>query len=60
VSIVGDPVVHGVGTDVLASPAAPASAPEWGVTRIEADKVWTQDGSRGEGIVIASADTGVE
>ena len=59
--VVGDPLVHGIETDLLApAPALPAVAPEWGVTRIDADKVWSLDGNHGEGIVIASADTGVE
>jgi subtilisin family serine protease len=30
------------------------------VVQIEADKVWNLDGKRGEGIVVASGDTGVE
>lgn len=59
--VVGDPLVHGIETDLLApTPASPAVAPEWGVTRIDADKVWSLDGNHGEGIVLASADTGVE
>lgn len=59
--IVGDPVVRGIDVDLLAPfPAAPTAGPEWGVTKIEADKVWTVDGKRGEGIVVASADTGVD
>jgi subtilisin family serine protease len=59
-SIVGDPSVRGVERDVLAPPATPDAGVEWGVNRIEADKVWTLDGIRGEGVVVASADTGVE
>jgi subtilisin family serine protease len=58
VRIVGDPVVRGVESDLLA-PAAPDTI-EWGVSRINADDVWTTDGDRGEGIVVASADTGVQ
>jgi len=59
--IVGDPVVRGIEADVLA-PAlvTPAAGPELGVLQIEADKVWTLDGKRGEGVVVASGDTGVE
>jgi hypothetical protein len=57
VRIVGDPLVRGIETDLLA-PAAPDSL-EWGVSRINADDVWTLDANRGEGIVVASADTGV-
>ncbi|MEU1436718.1 S8 family serine peptidase [Streptomyces sp. NPDC005786] len=34
--------------------------PEWGVKDIEADQVWSQYESRGEGIVIASVDSGVQ
>jgi subtilisin family serine protease len=60
VRIVGDPVVRGVDVDLLAPvPMAPTVGPEWGVTKIEADKVWTLDNRHGEGIVVASADTGV-
>ena len=61
VRIVGDPVVRGIDIDLLApAPSAPTVGPEWGVTKIEADKVWSLDNRRGEGIVVASADTGVE
>jgi serine protease AprX len=60
VRIIGDPVVRGIDVDLLApAPAAPTVGPEWGVTKIEADKVWTLDNKHGEGIVVASADTGV-
>jgi hypothetical protein len=58
VRIVGDPVVRGLDSDLLA-PAAPAFTVEWGVARINADDVWSLDANRGEGIVVASADTGV-
>ncbi len=61
VRIVGDPVVSGIDFDLLApAPQAPAVGPEWGITRIRADQVWSLDGKNGEGIVVASADTGVE
>lgn len=58
VRIVGDPKVRGLawfdpvagGTDGI----------EWGVLNIKADQVWSLDGNRGAGIVVASADTGVE
>jgi subtilisin family serine protease len=60
VRIVGDPVVRGIESDLLApTPDAPESL-EWGITQINADDVWNLDGRRGEGIVVASADTGVE
>jgi subtilisin family serine protease len=59
--IIGDPKVRGIEVDLLApAPSSPTVGPEWGVTKIEADKVWLLDGKRGEGIVVASADTGVE
>jgi subtilisin family serine protease len=59
VRIIGDPVVRGIEVDLLApAPTAPTAA-EWGVTKIDADKVWSLDSKRGEGIVVASADTGV-
>lgn len=61
VRIVGDPIVRGIDVDLLAPvTSAPTAGPEWGVTRIDADKVWSLDGKRGEGIVVASADTGVD
>ena len=61
VRIVGDPVVRGLDADLLApAPAAPDAGPEWGVLQINADDVWSLDGAHGEGIVVASADTGVE
>jgi serine protease AprX len=59
VRIVGDPVVRGIEADLVA-PAAPAAGPEWGILDINADDVWNLDGVHGEGIVVASADTGVE
>ncbi|WP_406135246.1 S8 family serine peptidase [Streptomyces sp. NBC_01089] len=34
--------------------------PEWGVSDIKADQVWDKYGARGEGIVIASVDSGVQ
>ncbi|MEV6265493.1 S8 family serine peptidase, partial [Streptomyces sp. NPDC051784] len=34
--------------------------PEWGVADIEADQVWDQYEDRGEGIVVASVDSGVQ
>jgi subtilisin family serine protease len=61
VRIVGDPVVRGIDLNSIAPlPQAPTAGPEWGITRINADKVWSLDGKHGEGIVVASADTGVE
>ncbi|MEU0596896.1 S8 family serine peptidase [Streptomyces sp. NPDC006393] len=45
------------GTD---SSAGGDETPEWGVSDIEADQVWDQYGDRGEGIVIASVDSGVQ
>ncbi len=61
VRIVGDPVVRGIDVDLLAPmPTSPTLGPEWGIAKIEANKVWTNDGNRGEGIVVASADTGVD
>jgi len=43
------------------TPAAANAAPnavEWGVDRINAPRVWTELGTRGEGIVVANIDTG--
>lgn len=36
------------------------SAVEWGVSNIHAPDVWSKYGARGDGIVVASVDTGVE
>ncbi|TKK73481.1 peptidase S8 [Kribbella jiaozuonensis] len=35
-------------------------AVEWGVANIKANQVWSQYGDKGEGIVVASIDTGVQ
>ena len=35
-------------------------AVEWGIDRIRADEVWSTFGDRGEGIVVANIDTGVQ
>ena len=49
----------------LVKPIAPrivepdAAAPEWGVAKIGADKVWAE-GITGQGVVVATIDTGVE
>jgi serine protease AprX len=59
VRIVGDPYVRGLDA-FPSSTASPDAGIEWGVAKVEADKVWGQDGNRGAGIVVASADTGVE
>lgn len=61
VRLVGDPVVRGLDADLLVPAAAGTdSGVEWGVAKINADDVWGLDGARGEGVVVASADTGVE
>ena len=36
------------------------NAVEWGIANINADDVWSQYGDKGEGIVVASIDTGVQ
>ncbi|MFJ3588005.1 MULTISPECIES: S8 family serine peptidase [unclassified Streptomyces] len=45
------------GTD---SSADGDGAPEWGIADIKADQVWDQYADRGEGIVIANVDSGVQ
>ncbi|WP_406079339.1 carboxypeptidase regulatory-like domain-containing protein [Micromonospora sp. NBC_00858] len=40
--------------------AAAAAAVEWNIDRIKAPQVWSQFGVRGEGIVVASIDSGVQ
>ncbi|WP_250002974.1 S8 family serine peptidase [Actinoplanes sp. M2I2] len=37
-----------------------ANAVEWGIANINADKVWAQDGITGEGVTVASIDSGVQ
>ncbi|SDK51665.1 S8 family serine peptidase [Streptomyces indicus] len=39
---------------------AAAATPQWGVADIKADQVWEQYENRGEGIVIANIDSGVQ
>ncbi|SIR30155.1 S8 family serine peptidase [Micromonospora avicenniae] len=39
---------------------AGTAAPEWGVASIEAPRVWDEFGDRGEGIVVANIDGGVQ
>ncbi|NGO77806.1 S8 family serine peptidase [Streptomyces sp. YC504] len=40
--------------------AAEDAAPEWGIADVKADQVWEQYDNRGEGIVIANVDSGVQ
>ncbi|MFE6760837.1 S8 family serine peptidase [Streptomyces sp. NPDC057689] len=46
-----------LGTD---SSADGTDAPEWGISDIKADQVWDQYQDRGEGIVVANVDSGVQ
>ncbi|AXH96697.1 cell wall-binding repeat-containing protein [Ornithinimicrobium avium] len=46
-------------TEIEPADVAP-SAVEWGVSDINADDVWTDYGVTGEGLVVASIDTGVQ
>ncbi|MEO3747611.1 S8 family serine peptidase [Plantactinospora sp. B5E13] len=46
-------------TATTAADAAPQAA-EWGVTSVKAPQVWSEYGVRGEGIVVANIDTGVQ
>ncbi len=61
-ALVGNPVVRGI-EDVEQEPALSPEETltlEWGVARVNADDVWLGDAVRGAGVVVASADTGVE
>lgn len=40
--------------------ATAAAGVEWGIANIHADQVWEQDGVRGEGVVVASIDSGAQ
>ncbi|WP_225802979.1 S8 family serine peptidase [Streptomyces sp. NK15101] len=47
-------------TRTSSSGDAAGTTPEWGIADIKADQVWNQYQDRGEGIVIANIDTGVQ
>jgi subtilisin family serine protease len=47
-------------TPTETKPASAVNAIEWGVSNINAPQVWSQFGVRGEGIVVANIDTGVD
>ncbi len=42
------------------SESAPDAAVEWNISKIEADRVWETLGMRGNGVVVASMDSGVD
>ena len=46
----------------IEAPEAPVvpNAVEWGIADIQADRVWAELGVRGEGVVVANIDTGVD
>ncbi|WP_199521344.1 S8 family serine peptidase [Jiangella anatolica] len=46
--------------DAKPSGGMSTNALEWGVANINADDVWSQFGTRGEGIVVANIDSGVD
>ncbi|MET8967166.1 S8 family serine peptidase [Streptomyces hydrogenans] len=62
VEAAGGPVAasRGAASSATASAATGDSTPEWGVKDIKADQVWSQYENRGEGIVIANVDSGVQ
>jgi subtilisin family serine protease len=43
-----------------ADPAPSIQAVEWGIANINADDAWSQFGVRGQGVVVANIDTGVD
>ena len=57
--IVADRVFH-VEKPTKGQAEAAVNAVEWGIAKIKADQVWSTYGDRGEGIVIANIDTGVQ
>ena len=60
VRLVGNPQVRGVeALGTVLTPRAPDTA-EWGVAIINAPQVWSTYNDHGEGIVVASMDTGVD
>ena len=54
------PVVHHMPEPAPGDAEVAADAVEWGIANIEADRVWSEIGVRGEGIVVANIDTGVD
>ena len=54
------PVHYAVPEPVGGPDRTGVDAVEWGIARINADDVWSQFGVRGEGIVVANIDTGVQ
>ncbi|MFF0340266.1 S8 family serine peptidase [Kribbella sp. NPDC004875] len=54
------PVSYEQAEPVQSKAAAAVTGPEWGVRSIKADQVWQKYGARGDGIVVASIDTGTE
>ena len=54
------PVVHHVPEPAPRDAELAANAIAWGITNIQADRVWSELGVRGEGIVVANIDTGVD
>ena len=60
VSEIVAPVTYAI-PEPIEEPATRApQAIEWGILNINADDVWNQFGTRGEGIVVANIDTGVQ
>jgi len=57
--ILGNPSVRGIDPGEVVTMAAPETA-EWGLSNVRAPLVWSTDGVHGEGVVVASADTGVD
>ncbi|MEU9317305.1 S8 family serine peptidase [Streptomyces sp. NPDC048295] len=52
--------IEAADSKVTTAAAEDDGTPEWGIADIEADKVWSQYDDRGEGIVIANVDSGVQ
>ncbi|MFB9238951.1 S8 family serine peptidase [Plantactinospora siamensis] len=55
-----DPVSPTVGAGGKTAARAGTQAVEWGLTNIEAPRVWSEYGDRGEGVVVANIDSGVQ
>ena len=54
------PRTYQIPKPIVGTPEPTINAVEWGVSRIKADQVWSTFGVRGEGIVVANIDTGVQ
>ena len=58
--IVGNPKIRVVSADLAQPLAFSLESTQWNITMVRAPEVWATHGTTGAGIVVASADTGVD